>query len=64
MLYELSTGRHPFDADSSMTFAAAILRDSPVPVLNARPDLPGPLGRLIARCLEKRPIASRLRATC
>jgi len=55
MLYELSTGRHPFDADSSMTFAAAILRDSPVPVLNARPDLPGPLGRLIARCLEKRP---------
>ncbi len=55
MLYELSTGTHPFESNSSLTFAAAILRDTPPPVRNVRPDLPGPLGRLIGRCLEKRP---------
>jgi TolB-like protein len=55
LLYELATGKRPFGGDSSPTVIASILRDTPAPVIDARPDLPGALGRLIARCLEKDP---------
>jgi TolB-like protein len=55
LLYELATGRRPFGGDSSPTVIASILRDSPQPVIDTRPDLPGAFDRLIARCLEKDP---------
>src|SRR5262245_4198415 len=55
LLYELATGQRPFAGDSSVTVLASILRDRPRAVADSRPDLPGRLGQLIARCLEKRP---------
>jgi len=55
MLYELATGKRPFMGDSSPTVLASILRDHPRPIAEERPDLPSHLGRVIARCLEKRP---------
>ena len=55
LLYEMATGARPFGGDSSMTVMASILRDTPLPLTASRPDLPGPLQRLISRCLEKRP---------
>ena len=55
MLYEMATGRRPFAGDTSADLAAAILRDRPRSVTEVREDLPRPLGRILARCLEKEP---------
>jgi serine/threonine protein kinase/tetratricopeptide (TPR) repeat protein len=53
MLYEMATGSRPFRGTSAATLVTAILRDAAPPVTDLRPDLPGELGRLIGRCLEK-----------
>jgi signal transduction histidine kinase/DNA-binding response OmpR family regulator len=55
MLYELATGRRPFAGASPGDVVAAILRDVPPPLTEARPDTPPALARLVARCLEKDP---------
>jgi serine/threonine-protein kinase len=55
MLYEMATGEQPFQGDSSPAVISSILRDVPPGVETMRPDLPYPLSRLIARCLEKEP---------
>ncbi len=55
VLHEMATGRRPFDGSSSAELVSAILRDTPPPVTDARPDLPGDLARIIRRCLEKDP---------
>ena len=57
MLYELVTGKRPFHGATDIALLAAILRDEPVPVAQARPDTPAPLARILARCLEKKPEA-------
>ncbi len=54
MLYELATGMKPFGADSTVGVASAILRDTPVPLRERRPDLSTDLERVIRRCLEKK----------
>jgi TolB-like protein/Flp pilus assembly protein TadD len=53
LLHEMATGRRPFQAGSQAALASAILRDVPVAVHDTRPAIPGDLGRLISRCLEK-----------
>ena len=53
VLYEMATGRRPFQGASAAALVSAILRDTPPPVAELRPELPGALGELIARCLEK-----------
>ena len=55
MFYEMATGTRPFVGDSSSQLIASILRDVPRPIAECRPELPVQLGRLTARCLEKRP---------
>jgi TolB-like protein/predicted Ser/Thr protein kinase len=55
MLYEMATGRRPFEGTSSAELASAILRDSPPLVTDVRSDLPSDLARVIHRCLEKDP---------
>ena len=55
MLYEMASGRRPFKGDSSAELASAILRDTPPPLGEVRPDLPADLARTIRRCLEKDP---------
>lgn len=55
LLHELASGRRPFESDSSAGLLAAILRDPPPPLLQARPDLPPDLARIIGHCLEKEP---------
>ncbi len=55
LLYEMSTGRRPFEGTSSAELVSAILRDTPVSVTDMRPDLPSDLARVIRRCLEKDP---------
>jgi TolB-like protein len=53
LLYELATGRRPFLADNSADLTSAILRESPPSLTELKPDLPGPLNRIVMRCLEK-----------
>ncbi len=55
LLYELTTGRRPFEGATSGTIGAAILRDTPASVASVRADVPTDLDRIIARCLEKEP---------
>ena len=57
VLYEMATGRRPFDRESSAELISAILRDSAPSVCELRAQLPAVLGRTITRCLEKDPAA-------
>ena len=53
ILYEMVTGRRAFDGQTSPDLMSAILRDSPQPAEQIRPDLPRHLTRVIRHCLEK-----------
>jgi len=55
MLYEMASGRRPFEGASSIELGSAILRDTPPLVTDVRGDLPSDLARVIRRCLEKDP---------
>src|ERR1700739_4539459 len=55
LLYEMATGKRPFQGGSSAELVSAILRDTPPAVTDSRPDLPTDLARIIRRWLEKEP---------
>lgn len=55
LLYEMSTGRRPFQGETMADLISIILRDDPVSVKEINPGLPEPLAWVIARCLKKRP---------
>jgi TolB-like protein/Flp pilus assembly protein TadD len=55
VLYEMATGRRPFQGDTSISTISSILKDSPPRVSDLKPGLPRHLGRIIERCLEKNP---------
>ncbi len=54
-LYEIISGKLPFDASSVPGVLARILRDKPQPVRKLRKDVPAALDLIIERCLEKEP---------
>jgi serine/threonine protein kinase/tetratricopeptide (TPR) repeat protein len=56
VLYELLTGRAPFDRATNADTMVAILHDPPPPLAGPRGDRPVELDRLVLRCLEKNPI--------
>jgi non-specific serine/threonine protein kinase len=53
LLYQMATGRRPFEGETIAALAAAIVTDVPVPPSRLRPDLPRRLDEIVARCLEK-----------
>jgi len=53
-LYELLTGRVPFEGDSVIEIGAKVLREPPPPPSGLRADLPPGLEVVVLRCLEKR----------
>ena len=55
LLYEMVTGRRPFQGESGIELASSILKDTPSSVVEVRDDLPRHLGRIIQHCLEKDP---------
>jgi predicted ATPase len=57
LLYELTTGRRPFEGATLGLISSAILRDTPRSLSSVRADAPTDLERVIARCLEKEPRA-------
>ena len=54
VLYEMATGRMPFEGNSSGEICGAILHEQPVPPLQLNPALPPRLGEIIQRALEKK----------
>ncbi|HEY1203063.1 MAG: protein kinase [Bryobacteraceae bacterium] len=55
LLYEMVTGRRPFERGSNLSTLTAIVNEEPKPVRELRPDVPAELEQIIARCLRKDP---------
>ena len=55
MLYEMVAGRRAFSADAQARLIAAILKDTPPPIAELRPELPPDVARIVGRCLAKEP---------
>ena len=55
ILYEMATGRRPFQGDSHASTIAAILRDTPASVTEINHSVPRELARVIRLCLAKEP---------
>jgi non-specific serine/threonine protein kinase len=53
VLYQMATGQLPFPGDTSAVVFDAILNREPLPLSQANPTLPGELGRMLGRALEK-----------
>src|SRR5246127_3912565 len=53
VLYEMATGKLPFDGSSSGEICSAILRDNPPQVSHLNPGVPPGLENLIGKALEK-----------
>ena len=59
LLYEMVTGKRPFDGTNLVTIPASILRDTQVPVTRVDQSLPIQLGPIVDKCLEKEPACRR-----
>jgi serine/threonine-protein kinase len=55
ILYEMLSGRIPFEGDALQELIRRICEEKPVPLATLRPDLPAPLVSAVERCLEKDP---------
>ncbi|MEO8218518.1 MAG: protein kinase, partial [Acidobacteriota bacterium] len=53
ILYEMATGRRPFQRSSAPQTMAAIIQDEPDPIQTANPQIPAPVRWLVQRCLAK-----------
>src|ERR1700694_4555603 len=57
VLYEMVTGKRPFDADSLQGICGRVLSSTPLPPSHANPSLPAGFDGVVARCLAKEPSA-------
>ena len=54
-IYEMATGRVPFDGDNSVAIALMHLREQVVPPRDYFPDIPQSLENIILKCVRKKP---------
>src|SRR5712692_2650486 len=57
VLYELVTGKRPFDSDSLQGICARVLSSKPLPPSHSNTSVPAGFDTVLARCLEKDPTA-------
>ncbi len=55
MMYEMLTGRKPFDSDNSVAIAVMHMHDIPERPKAVNPDIPGGLEEIVLRAMEKLP---------
>ncbi|HLX57210.1 MAG TPA: protein kinase [Ktedonobacteraceae bacterium] len=55
VIYEMLTGRTPFDGDTPVAVTMQHMQDPPIPPSQLNPNIPLPLEEIILRCLEKVP---------
>lgn len=55
VLYEMATGKRPFEGDTPISTISSILKDQPKSVSDLKSANPRELGRIITHCLEKDP---------
>jgi len=63
VLYQLATGRLPFEGHNMVQMLDSILHSRPIPSGQFNPGLPASLDRIIMRCLEKDPARRYASAT-
>jgi serine/threonine protein kinase len=56
VLYEMVTGKRPFDADSLQGICGRVLSSTPLPPSHANPSVPAGFDQVVARCLSKDPL--------
>src|SRR4029077_14020263 len=57
VLYEMVTGKRPFDADSLQGICGRVLSSTPLPPSHANPSVSAGFDAIVARCLAKEPAA-------
>jgi len=55
VLYEMISGKSPFERESAIETMHAVLSVEPEPLVNLRPDVPGALEAIVRHCMEKDP---------
>jgi serine/threonine-protein kinase len=55
ILYEMATGKRPFQKETVIDTLSAILHEEPKPVAQLNPEVPAPLRWIVERCLAKDP---------
>jgi serine/threonine protein kinase len=55
VLYEMVTGKRPFDSDSLQGICTRVLSSKPLPVSQANPSVPTLFDAIVAKTLEKDP---------
>ncbi len=55
ILYELVSGKRPFEGDSGAAVLVKLLQEEPLPLRRRSPHLPRDLETVVMRCLEKEP---------
>jgi serine/threonine-protein kinase len=55
VLYEMVTGKRPFDAESLQAICGRVLSSTPLPPSHANPSVPSGFDAVVARCLAKDP---------
>ena len=55
MLYEMASGKRPFQGKSQIKIASSILEDQPTPLRSLQPNVPAEFERLVNACLNKDP---------
>jgi serine/threonine protein kinase len=53
MLYEIVTGRRPFEGETVGDVIAEILKSEPPPLKEVRPELPSEAQRIVSKALAK-----------
>ncbi len=57
ILYEMATGKRPFQRETAAQTMTAIIQEDPEPIASVNPKVPPPLRWIVDRCLGKEPDA-------